>query len=96
MYTQKLHSKGAKRVAVLGMPPLGCLPIDVTTASKGSKGKRRCVDQHNSDARSYNFKLQAVIKRLSMQLPRCKIVYSDIYTPIMQMIKTPKKYGELA
>lgn len=94
---QELKNAGAKRMVVVGMPPLGCLPMDVTkinlNSSRGNLFRRDCKDEHNSDAQEYNTKLQALVKKISS--PSMKIAYMDIYTPLMNMIKTPKTYSEI-
>ncbi|KAH6762802.1 hypothetical protein C2S52_020235 [Perilla frutescens var. hirtella] len=86
---EKLQERGARRFAIIGMPPLGCLPMDVTL----NEAKRECVKAHNSEAEAYNVKLQDLIKHLLVDMPRSKLVYVDIYNPIMSMVNNPKQFG---
>ncbi|KAH6805466.1 hypothetical protein C2S51_030297 [Perilla frutescens var. frutescens] len=95
-FIQKLTNRGAKRLAVIGMPPLGCLPVDVTIESFNSSdklNKRRCKRQHNLEAQSYNSKLRAFVTKMLVEMPGIKIAYMDIYNPMMQMIRNPNLFG---
>ncbi|KAH6762800.1 hypothetical protein C2S52_020233 [Perilla frutescens var. hirtella] len=88
---ERIHSMGGMRIGVMGMPPIGCIPVDVTSNSIGVK--RACVSQHNSDAQDYNSQLKALTQSLQVSLSGTKIVYVDIYTPMMDIINNPKKFG---
>ncbi|KAK6156107.1 hypothetical protein DH2020_010355 [Rehmannia glutinosa] len=92
----RLHSMGARKLAVMGLPPIGCLPAQVTLGSvlpSFHMLKRVCVNQQNSDSQAYNAKLQALISRLQTTLQGVRIVYVDVYTPIMDMIMRPAAFG---
>ncbi|CAA0825239.1 GDSL esterase/lipase [Striga hermonthica] len=93
----RLHGMGARRVAVMGLPPVGCLPVQVTIGSflpSPHMFRRVCVDQQNMDSRAYNTKLQAMLSRLGRTLRGSRIAYVDIYNPMMDMINRPAAYGE--
>ncbi|KAL9226687.1 hypothetical protein vseg_002470 [Gypsophila vaccaria] len=90
---EALYSQGAKRFVVVGLPPLGCLPIQVTIGGFFHGLKRICVDHQNSDAQVYNGKLQNFINQLPSTYPNAKFAYGDIYTPLIDMINNPDKYG---
>ncbi|CAA0834421.1 GDSL esterase/lipase [Striga hermonthica] len=92
----RLHGMGARRVAVIGLPPVGCLPVQVMVGSLSPSPhmfKRVCVDKQNSDSQAYNTKLQGMLSRLGQTLPGSRIAYVDIYNPIMDMINSPAAYG---
>ncbi|KAL0321834.1 UNVERIFIED_CONTAM: GDSL esterase/lipase [Sesamum calycinum] len=91
-----LHSTGARRVAVVGLPPIGCMPVSVTLGSLVPSFhmlQRVCVDQQNSDSEAYNAKLKALTSRLQATLPGSRVVYVDVYTPIMDMVISPAAFG---
>ncbi|KAI3458515.1 hypothetical protein Pfo_015178 [Paulownia fortunei] len=93
---RRLHSMGARRVAVMGLPPIGCLPVQVTIGSMMPSFhmlQRLCINQQNSDSQAYNAKLQALTSRLQATLPGSRVVYVDIYTPLMDMIMRPAAFG---
>nr|XP_016477967.1 PREDICTED: GDSL esterase/lipase At1g58430-like [Nicotiana tabacum] len=75
---------------VAGLPPVGCLPIQITAKSPLL---RKCIEEENFDAQSYNAKLTRLLKQVQAALSGSKVLYSDTYHPFMHMIKHPKKYG---
>ncbi|XP_074274257.1 GDSL esterase/lipase At2g40250-like [Silene latifolia] len=90
---ESLYKLGARRFAVAGLPPLGCVPMQVSVGSIFHGLKRVCIDKQNSDSQAYNGKLQHFLTQLHSQYPNAKFAYGDIYTPLMDMIKNPSKYG---
>ncbi|KAL6533040.1 hypothetical protein OROMI_027153 [Orobanche minor] len=85
-----------RKMAVMGLPPVGCLPIQVTLGSvvpSFHMFRRVCVNQQNSDSQAYNAKLENLISRLQRVLPASRIAYVDIYNPIMDMIQRPAAFG---
>ncbi|KAK3015666.1 hypothetical protein RJ639_007503 [Escallonia herrerae] len=90
-FTKDLYNLGCRTIVVSGLPPIGCLPIQMTTKSI----IRNCVRSQNYDSQLYNDKLMKVLPRLQASLPRSRILYADIYTPLMDMINNPGKYGFL-
>lgn len=81
-----------------GLPPIGCLPMQMTVGSIFPSFhflQRVCVDQQNWDSQGYNQKLHDLTSTWQAQLDGAKVVDLDIYSPIMDMIEDPAKYGEL-
>ncbi|KAK5846421.1 hypothetical protein PVK06_002707 [Gossypium arboreum] len=74
---------------VLGLPPIGCLLIQMT-AKFEIPTNRKCLEDQNSDAGSYNKKL---LPELQEKIPGSKLVYADIYQPLYDMINYPQHYG---
>nr|GMD65003.1 GDSL esterase/lipase At2g40250 [Ipomoea batatas]GME12660.1 GDSL esterase/lipase At2g40250 [Ipomoea batatas] len=92
----RLYKMGARKFGLSGLPPVGCLPIQMTlNLSPDNFLKRVCVNQQNVDSQAYNTKLQALISRLQGRLKGSKIAYFDAFKPMMDMINNPQKYGEL-
>ncbi|KAL8055886.1 hypothetical protein ABFX02_04G084200 [Erythranthe guttata] len=88
---KELYNLGCRKMVVSGLPPIGCLPIQITTKSPIL---RSCSRKENADAQSYNHKLEKqLLPQLEAELPRSKIVYVDSYNPLMDMINDPHKYG---
>ncbi|KAK3022285.1 hypothetical protein RJ639_045392, partial [Escallonia herrerae] len=90
-FTKELYSLGCRTIVVSGLPPIRCLPIQMTTKSI----LRNCVRSQNYDSQHYNDKLVKVLSRLQASLPGSRILYFKIYTPLMDMINNPGKYGFL-
>lgn len=85
-----MHRLGGSRFAVMGMPPIGCMPL-----VKNLKGVTACVDSLNQVAATFNSKLQAQLSELKTTLD-IKVAYGDIYNALISAIKTPTKYGKQA
>lgn len=95
---QDLHNLGARKFLVAGMPPTGCLPLQMTADSifpifGPHRLQRRCAEQQNSDSQAYNRKLQALISNLNSEVKGAEFAYADIYRPLMEIIRNPHKEG---
>ncbi|KAL8172120.1 hypothetical protein V2J09_023924 [Rumex salicifolius] len=89
-FIQELYGLGARRIGVFSTPPIGCVPSQRTL---GSFPTRNCASDHNKVAQMFNSKLSSHIKSLKPTFPHSKIVYIDIYTPLLDIITYPAKYG---
>lgn len=94
---QGLLSQGARRIAVVGLPPMGCLPFIISSNAFPIAG-RQCVEKLSSVAREYNALLQSELAHLpsSEASQGAKIYYADIYGPLEDMIQNHQKYGKSA
>ncbi|KAK4491644.1 hypothetical protein RD792_002407 [Penstemon davidsonii] len=86
-----LREEGASVIALVGLPPIGCIPIVITFTSGDAFRRRPCTDSLSSIALDYNQKLQNMLR--SIQNPTSKIVYVDIYKPLTDMIQNPSPLG---
>jgi len=87
---QELYGLGARRIGILGLPNLGCVPSQRTL--RGGF-KRACSDVENQAAMLFNNKLSTLLDTLGKRLPDARLVYLDIYSPLSDMIQNPTKYG---
>ena len=69
-----------------------CLP---SQRSLAGGIERECVPLYNQAAQTLNSELQMEIQRLNRTLPGSRIVYIDIYTPLLDMIQRPYVYGNM-
>ncbi|XP_050369329.1 GDSL esterase/lipase At2g30220-like [Argentina anserina] len=90
IFIKELYELGCRRMAIAGLPPVGCLPIQMTLKTPHD---RSCVEEENLDALVYNKKLARLLPKLQSLLPRSKIVYADVYKPMADMINNPQKFG---
>ncbi|KAI4381782.1 hypothetical protein MLD38_007825 [Melastoma candidum] len=90
MLFQELYGIGARRIGVLSLPPAGCLPSQRTI--KGGTN-RDCFAPANRLASLANTKIQSEIRSLRSNLPDAKMVFLDIYYPLMNIIQHPARYG---
>ncbi|XP_055808239.1 GDSL esterase/lipase At5g45960-like [Solanum dulcamara] len=88
LFLQELLDQGARKIGVVGLPPMGCLPIVITLQSDNAFSKRDCIDFYSSIARDYNSKLQSKLNDMKIRFTNLgsKIAYMDIYGPLMDMI----------
>ncbi|KAL8143970.1 hypothetical protein V2J09_017002 [Rumex salicifolius] len=87
-YIQEMHKLGARRVVVVGVPNLGCMPIARTLAGSDTE----CAESYNKAASSLNSKIEKTL--LSLQItPGIKTVFIDVYKTIERAINNPKDYG---
>jgi phospholipase/lecithinase/hemolysin len=94
---QQLFSMGARNFAVTGLPPIGCVPLQLTLESfkssmiPGFPGRRP-----NDCIQDQNLKVKQMLQELLQQmnsLETTMIVYLDIYNYLLDMSNNPQKYG---
>ncbi|KAH9302850.1 hypothetical protein KI387_014433, partial [Taxus chinensis] len=72
------------RLAVIGLPPFGCFPSQITLHNLiGNK----CVEDLNEIARSLNTKIKALIEKKKLTYPGLRIAYIDIYNKMVDIVK---------
>ncbi|XP_059278960.1 GDSL esterase/lipase EXL3-like [Lycium ferocissimum] len=89
-FLQELYNLGARKFGIFGIPPIGCLPSQRTLAGGLD---RTCAKEYNQAAQLANTKLSMGIESLSKKLPQSKLVFIDIYNPLLDLIVNPQKYG---
>ncbi|KAG2321120.1 hypothetical protein Bca52824_014333 [Brassica carinata] len=89
-FAMQLYESGARKIGFVGVPPIGCLPIQRT--SRGGL-KRKCADKVNVAAQLFNTKLSRSLHSVAETLKNATLVYIDIYALCAQMIQNPKEYG---
>ncbi|PWA98241.1 SGNH hydrolase-type esterase domain-containing protein [Artemisia annua] len=86
-YIKELHAEGARRLAVVGMEPFGCVPL--IRVLRGTTG---CDDVYNKVALTFNTKIISLMAKLGPTLG-IKNFYTDIYGLILDTVNNPRKYG---
>ncbi|ESQ36212.1 hypothetical protein EUTSA_v10008013mg [Eutrema salsugineum] len=92
-FVQELYDIGCRKIMVLGLPPIGCLPIQMTM-DRQKQSERRCIDKQNSDSKRYNKKLKKSLTVIQSNLSGSVIFYADIYGAILDMATNPQRYGD--
>ncbi|CAI9270011.1 unnamed protein product [Lactuca saligna] len=87
-FLKELMNEGARKIAMVGLPPMGCLPEVITLNRNAAMNGRECVATMLSVAKDYNVILQNKLK--AMQTSETKFYYADIYTPLLDMIQFGK------
>ncbi|XP_057949094.1 GDSL esterase/lipase At5g45950 [Malania oleifera] len=84
---KKMQWQGARRVAVVGVPPLGCMPLARTL-----RDETGCVESYNAVAFSFNSKVKNMLASLTHSL-HIKTAFVDAYAIIQAAINKPHLYG---
>ncbi|MBA0729262.1 hypothetical protein Golax_025965 [Gossypium laxum] len=82
-----MHSLGITRLVVVGVPPLGCMPLVKTLMNHET-----CVEKYNNFSSSFNSKLQFKLEVARTTLGM-KIGYVDAYGIFEDAVNNSKKYG---
>ncbi|XP_057538505.1 GDSL esterase/lipase At5g45960-like [Amaranthus tricolor] len=88
---QELIDRGAKRIGVVGLPPVGCLPAIITLHTSPHQ-PRICIESLSSIALQFNEMLERELNNMQQQ-STLTIIYGDIYTPLQDQFIHPHKYG---
>ncbi|XP_047334799.1 GDSL esterase/lipase At2g04570-like [Impatiens glandulifera] len=89
-FVKKIYELGARKISLGGLPPMGCLPLERTANfMSGSK----CRESYNEVARDFNDKLGLLVENLNKQLDGIKVVLSNPYPILMELIDRPSSYG---
>lgn len=83
-----MHVEGARRLAVVGMEPFGCIPL-----IKALRGTAECDDVYNKVALTFNTKIKTLMATLKPSLGIINF-YTDIYSLILDTVQNPRKYGQ--
>ncbi|XP_019449471.1 PREDICTED: GDSL esterase/lipase EXL1-like [Lupinus angustifolius] len=89
-FLEEIYELGARRIGVFSAPPVGCVPFQRTMAGGL---ERKCVENYNNAIQLFNSKLSKQIDSLSHNFPNTRITYMDVYTPLLDIILNPQKYG---
>ncbi|KAK4794911.1 hypothetical protein SAY86_012905 [Trapa natans] len=89
-FVTELHRLGARKIAIGGLPPMGCLPLErARNLMKGS----RCVDEYNRVAMEFNGKLEDMVEKLTKELGGIRLVLFNPYDALNDIIQNPEAYG---
>lgn len=89
-FVQSIYTEGARRLAVIGLPPFGCLPSQITIHNVMGN---TCIDEYNDVAVSFNQKIVLLLETLKPRFPGLTMIYIDIYDKLFDIIQHPGAYG---
>eukprot|EP00253_Pinus_taeda_P013369 PITA_13369 len=89
-YIEDLYSLDVRRIGVINLPPLGCLPFEKFLHIKVGG---ECAEKVNESAAEFNEKLISTIDALKAKLAGLKIVSLKYFDIVLDAIKDPAKYG---
>ncbi|KAM7264246.1 hypothetical protein ACFE04_001929 [Oxalis oulophora] len=83
-----MHKMGATKLIVVGVPPMGCMPLVMTLA-----GETKCVEKFNNISSTLNNKLEKQLAKLKHTLGMSTTAFVDCFAIINNAINNPHKYG---
>ncbi|KAG6420422.1 hypothetical protein SASPL_116949 [Salvia splendens] len=89
-FVVNLHGLGARKISIGGLPPMGCMPLERAQNLQNGNG---CMEAYNIVARSFNDKLYNLTRDLNKEIPGLKLVFSNPYYVLLQIIQKPSSYG---
>ncbi|KAK9060206.1 hypothetical protein SSX86_020910 [Deinandra increscens subsp. villosa] len=96
MYTielvRTLIRNGAKNIVVQGLPPLGCLPLDISITPLSLRDRSGCSTIVNAAVIIHNQILQAKLELYRKLFPDVTIIYADSWKAYFAIVNDAKKY----
>lgn len=90
---KRLYGLGARKLVVVGVGPLGCIPY-LRAIYRAPSGK--CSAEVNTFVQGYNGKLRAALDRLNQELgPEAIFVYANSYDIFTRILQSYRQYGKL-
>ena len=81
------------------MIPSGCSP-PILTLFAGRAGAADydsdtgCLKEINELGKHHNSLLKGALRKLRAKHPHARIIYADFFGPIMEMVESPRKFGQ--
>ncbi|GJN38116.1 hypothetical protein PR202_gb27128 [Eleusine coracana subsp. coracana] len=95
--TEKLIKEGGKTVVVSGLTPMGCATGNLVLFGSQNEVDYEpdtgCLKDLNSLSRDHNLQLRRALMQLNGRYPGVRVIYADLYTPIVNFVLTPECYG---
>ncbi|KAG6405083.1 hypothetical protein SASPL_132665 [Salvia splendens] len=91
-YTEQLkilYTYGARKLALVGAGPIGCIPFTLVTRSDGVK----CADDENRASQMYNRQLRARIDVFNARFHGAQFILIDGYNHLNDVINNAEAYG---
>lgn len=91
-FIKELYGLGARKISLGGLPPMGCLPLERTEGYFRGQGGE-CNQNYNRVALNFNSKLSGLVKNLNQELSGIKVVLSNPYFILKQIVQKPSLFG---
>ncbi|CAI9260302.1 unnamed protein product [Lactuca saligna] len=89
----KLTSLGARRIAIFGVGPMGCIPATVLLPHLPIAPQTACNDRINNMVTHYNNELQKLVNDIPKKYPGVKSLYGAVYDVTQTFRADPKSHG---
>lgn len=91
LWQQELYDLGGRNMAILGLPPIGCLPAQITLHS--TNGSQDCIKEYNDVALNFNSLLQVTLNDMKKSMHGARVIYLDIFSYLYDVFQNPIPYG---
>ncbi|KAL6838823.1 hypothetical protein ACP4OV_031537 [Aristida adscensionis] len=95
--TEKLIKDGGKTIVVSGVSPLGCAPGNLVLLASQNPADydpaTGCLKKLSLLAKDHNSQLGQALTELSGRYPGVRIIRADFFTPIIDFVSSPDRYG---
>ncbi|KAI3964539.1 hypothetical protein MKW92_021222 [Papaver armeniacum] len=89
-FITELYQLGARKISLGGLCPIGCLPLERSRNMLSGSG---CNEDYNKIARDFNGKLSGLTDKLNQQLSGIRLVLSNPYDILYEMMMKPSQFG---
>ncbi|KAL2466968.1 GDSL esterase/lipase [Abeliophyllum distichum] len=86
-FITEIYHLGARKISLTGLPPMGCLPLE------RSLHGGYCTARYNYVAKEFNKKLKALVDTLNRELSGIRLVFSNPYHVLYNIIRHPQSFG---
>uniref|UniRef100_J3MEQ2 Esterase n=1 Tax=Oryza brachyantha TaxID=4533 RepID=J3MEQ2_ORYBR len=93
---EQLIAEGAKDLIVPGVMPSGCFPVYLAMYKEPKEGYGSgsgCLKRFNTFSWVHNSMLKLALEKLRAKHPGVRIIYGDYFTPVIQFLLQPQKFG---
>ncbi|KAK4763116.1 hypothetical protein SAY86_008884 [Trapa natans] len=90
---QGMVKHGAKFFVVQGLPPIGCLPLDLILSPVSERDQFGCAARINKAVLNHNVLLQKKLGELQKLFPHCVFVYADVWKAFTKVLAAHHKFG---
>ncbi|KAJ0989138.1 hypothetical protein J5N97_007494 [Dioscorea zingiberensis] len=89
---QRLYGLGARKIAIFGLGPVGCIPARLFLPNTSVD---QCHSKMNEMVVKYNLGLEAIVNQIPAKLHGAIGVYADTLDVVSLFLRFPQHYGEL-
>ncbi|PKA57182.1 GDSL esterase/lipase [Apostasia shenzhenica] len=93
----KMYELGARKVAVVGVGQIGCIPYELARldndGKSAGKSASRCNEKINKAISVFNAGLLQMVKKFNREMPCAKLVYVNTYQSSQDLVMNAVSYG---
>ncbi|KAM6562963.1 hypothetical protein CsatB_022961 [Cannabis sativa] len=86
---EQLYKLGARRIGLLSLGPVGCVPARVLIGGPTKK----CYGKMNKMVKDYNKGLESLVKDIPIKYPNMVAIYGSVYDIVQRFRMVPSRYG---